>query len=166
MDVAVVSLSAWRVWGVSPELDLLSVFKSDVWPRGEPVDARCLSAGPYQYYPPGFPAETIAGHDAPQSDCMCGLYAWLDPRFIESEGWAHTERDGWRDDKVSHLVLGRVSVFGRVVPTTLGYRAQRMRPKALVRDHPHVGTGAQVTEVAARYGLPLVDWEEAIEWAA
>ena len=156
------SVPAWRVWEVSNGGDLLSAYKTTVlWPRDEAIEAQCLAPGPQQYFTPVEPR-----HPAPQKDCLCGLYGWLDPNFIERERWAFNDLTGWRVEKVSRLVLGRVAVFGRVVPTTLGYRAERMRPRALVSGHPHVGTDAPVAEVAARYGLPLVDWEEALTWAA
>jgi hypothetical protein len=133
----------WRLWRVDPqETRLLSLFVDAVW---EPSTS--------------FTASCIRGHAAPEKDCICGVYALDQLRpysFRDSAFYRPRER---------LFVVGTASLWGRVIPGTLGWRAQHARPMELwvVPAHGFGVGGCSVTElarnIAAVYEVPCKEGE-------
>ncbi len=152
--VGVEAITAWRVWSLSGRRDGSELLlrpvagRSRPWLPMQPAEATC---------------KLVRMHVAPNVDCTCGLYGTHEPDILRK-----TKTPG---------VLGRVSLWGRVVEHELGYRAQfgypqrlrlacylcfwqrsvaRSRPDVvawmgrsylLPLCHPHV-------ELSTRYGMP------------
>jgi hypothetical protein len=101
-------ITAWRAWGVTMGkggLRLKALGVSHVWEPRKMVDATC----------------TKGKHPAPRMDCECGV-------------WAFKELDGLTSalNKYSEVrVLGNVELWGRVIETENGYRAQYAYPSEL-----------------------------------
>ena len=91
---------AWRGWKVSDQGNLVAVSHSTPWPAGGPMHATCQGGG---------------GHKAPDPDCSCGLYCLKDPAHVTRHV---NPRIGGRE------VIGQVSIWGRVIVATEGYRAE------------------------------------------
>jgi hypothetical protein len=122
-----------RCWDVARDGELRSPFRSaDGWPAFERHVARCLP----------FELALLPRHDdaVPAADCCCGIYALnrVDLRL--------------RAGLVRGQVAGTVSLWGRVVRATHGYRAQYAYPRRLVVPGPPRLAAA----VAARYGVPAL----------
>jgi hypothetical protein len=101
-------LQGWRIWRVSNGGDVLeSPVYGDPWRPGEAFEAGC-------------PA-----HPRPVGECGCGVYAVTTrERALEWAAWA-------RSALPYAIVLGRVSLWGRVLPHLTGYRAERAYPYEL-----------------------------------
>lgn len=116
---------AWRVWyGNHDEengFSLWSVTYPVAWPSREPAVAGCRLA------PDNDPTvefkEGWMTHYAPALTCHCGFYAKKD-----LEG---TRRWGIDGHSRGVKILGRVSLWGRVLNFTEGYRAQYAYPYEL-----------------------------------
>jgi hypothetical protein len=149
----------WRAWLVS-EVEgrpLLGgvVFHRQWWPR-EPHVAECLHWRP-QPLRPWRRAEP--DHVAPGLRCRCGLYAA--DSLAEASRYA---RPGRLPEPVRwptlHRVVGRVSLWGRVVECEHGWRASHAYPERLVvptqrangRPVPNAEAIAAALEV---YGVPV-----------
>lgn len=99
-------ITGWRCWGVHETFKLESLGQDTVWEPHQILQAECSVAG---------------GHRAPQMNCTCGI-------------WAFKELDALVEATVSYdniAVLGQVSLWGRVVETENGWRAERAYPREL-----------------------------------
>ncbi len=102
---------AWRVWRLRTNPDsgvvepvLESCLYGDRWPECAAFSAVC------------------AEHDRPSPECDCGVYA-----LATKEAAAELAR--WAQSALPHpIVLGRVQLWGRVLPYSAGYRAERAYP--------------------------------------
>lgn len=119
-------ITAWRAWDVKLtnegwRLDALG--KNCVWEPRKEISARCLNnnsillPNPYGLHP-----TSQLGHPAPQMNCDCGVWAFknLDDLVAAIGNKYKTVR-----------VLGSVSLWGRVIETENGYRAQYAYPSEL-----------------------------------
>ena len=105
---------AWRSWRlrIDPETEgvetvLESCVYGDPWPERQALAAYCPE------------------HAQPEPSCGCGIYA-VTTREAALE-WA-----GWAQAAVPNpIVLGRVQLWGRVLPHSAGYRAQLAYPYEL-----------------------------------
>jgi hypothetical protein len=89
--------------------------------------------------------------DVPAAGCHCGIYA---ARDLETLGRLATP------NLRAPLVVGKVALWGRIIPAELGYRAQFGYPKRLwlvwESLEPLVGhPGARRVGLAAAYGVPV-----------
>lgn len=116
---------AWRKWWVDIDTGLLiSLFKDTVWVPGEKMTATCLAqTGPVHI-------TRRACSSSPQFECQCGIWgvpARDDlPRYGEGPGPRAPEHQ-------SHLiVVGRVTLWGRVIEHDRGWRAQYAYPYELL----------------------------------
>ena len=146
----------WRVWDVV-ELDgslrLCSLAFWSIWLPGCEATATCRRGWVEN---PG----ALAPHAAPAERCTCGLYG---TRTV-AHTLAYSRGVGRRADTV-HRVVGRVSLWGRVVEAEAGWRASCAYPAALYvpslqsrRWRRAVRPGVPVEEVAWRlrdYGVPV-----------
>jgi hypothetical protein len=108
----------WRAWHVEHEDDgphLASWVKGGQWPAGDRLEARCRSFG----------LRGSHRHPAPRRDHGCGIYALrrkaraeaLVSELFENAGGVHAP-----------VALGRVSLWGRVIENTDGWRGQYAYP--------------------------------------
>lgn len=96
-------VEGWRAWSVV-ERDgaylLSSLTRAEAWEPGRPFDATC----------------TRKQHDAPGGRCSCGVYAAADPNELASLG------------RIAGAAIGQVSLWGRLVEHSRGYRAAAAYP--------------------------------------
>jgi hypothetical protein len=128
-----VPLEAYRVWGVTPELRLQSVTSGfcggiTVWTPHEAFSAACLAAS------------SCGG--APNPDHTCGIYAYK--ALTDAMLWAS------KLGRIRPVVIGTVKLWGTVVETTAGWRAEFAYPKALL-------AGRELKPLAAAYGVACDD---------
>jgi hypothetical protein len=105
---------AWRTWRlrINPETEVIqarleSSVYGDAWPERQAFWSYCPE------------------HDKPESTCTCGIYA-VTTRAAALE-WA-----GWAQSTLPNpIVLGRVQLWGRVLPHSTGYRAELAYPYEL-----------------------------------
>jgi hypothetical protein len=114
----------WRVWDVvrtGDELRLRSPSFPLSWPAGEPVKASCRRSPENPSY------GAVSLHATPDRACSCGVYGaaavedaigQLSPRYPVRPG-------------ALHRVIGRVSLWGRVLECEDGWRASLAYPAAL-----------------------------------
>lgn len=105
---------AWRIWRLRADAD-----------RGlvEPLLESCVYGDPWA------PQRTFAAecpdHRRPAPSCGCGVYAVTTREA--ALGWAR-----WAQSALPHpIVLGRVQLWGRVLPHSAGYRAELAYPYEL-----------------------------------
>jgi hypothetical protein len=115
----VTCITAWRAWDVRGEgadVRLEALGKDHVWKPRRMMEAECDKGAAYRAMFGYLPA-----HDAPEADCTCGV-------------WAFKELDGLVSalQKYSRVrVLGTVQLWGKVVETENGYRAEKAYPSEL-----------------------------------
>lgn len=105
---------AWRSWRlrIDPETEAIkpvleSCVYGDLWPERQPFSAYCSE------------------HEKPEPLCGCGIYAVT--TRVAALDWA-----GWAQSALPHpIVLGRVQLWGRVLPHSAGYRAELAYPYEL-----------------------------------
>jgi hypothetical protein len=100
----------WRAWRVVERDDVLrlaSVLYDDVWPEHAPLVARCA-----------------AGHEAPDFDCACGVYAARRPEL------ALRYAVGRNDARTLGRIVGLVALGGDLVEHRHGWRASHAAPLA------------------------------------
>jgi len=124
----------WRYWQLSPGGLLRSVTQKWVeWPPHRPVRARCLEVN----------------HPAPDPDCACGVYATADPDVLKEHGLCLFPDVA--------IVIGEVSLWGRVVSDGPGRRGELAYPTrlSLVVDTVAGGDPDAATGGLSRYGVPV-----------
>jgi hypothetical protein len=96
-------VEGWRAWSVV-ERDgvfvLSSLTRAETWEPGRPFVATC----------------TRTQHDAPGARCSCGVYAAADSDELARLG------------RIAGAALGQVSLWGRLVEHSRGYRAEAAYP--------------------------------------
>lgn len=99
-------ITGWRGWGVSG-MRLTALGQSHEWPRREAMQAACTKS---------------LSHLSPDWDCSCGIWAFKDvDKAVAAIGASYR---GVR-------VIGSVSLWGKVIETENGYRAQYAYPSEL-----------------------------------
>lgn len=119
-------ITGWRAWKLKG--GLLSALGVDAtWPIKEAIRAACRNGG-------------NESHLAPYWNCQCGIWAFKDiDRLVAAIG------SGYSDVSV----LGSVSLWGRVIETENGYRAQYAYPSELWLLNP------ALEELGLLYGVPV-----------
>jgi hypothetical protein len=117
-------ITGWRTWLVVQEGEgfrLRSVVYDALWlPRHELV-ASCLHrALPFSW-------RRRSKHVPPVRGCGCGIYAGREPEDAAD----YLEGRTWADTLTVHRVIGTVSLWGRVVECTHGWRASFAYPKTI-----------------------------------
>lgn len=133
----------WRCWFVLPHEGILRpIFRRGlIWRPGEAQAAIC-------------PDEP---HDAPAEGCMCGLYAVCHPMLLNEIHWDTAPPEGI-EKLPGVLVIGQVSMWGRVIQHERGWRAQHAYP-----THLYVFTTdtALAETLRERYRVPVACGDEA-----
>ena len=99
-------VEGWRAWSVVERDDgyvLSSLTRAEVWEPAEPFTAAC----------------SRSRHHAPGRRCSCGVYAAVDPDELARLG------------RIAGAVVGQVSLWGRMVEHSRGYRAATAYPTRL-----------------------------------
>lgn len=136
-------LVGWRYWRVEGSA-LTSLTRSVYWPARNRYEADC---------------RLVARHGAvPAAGCHCGIYAAKTLDTLKELATPNVRLP---------LVVGKVALWGRVIPAERGYRAQYGYPKQLwlvwESLEPLEQPGAQRIELAAAYGVPAQFCDA--EWA-
>jgi hypothetical protein len=149
----------WRVWLVveeNDELRLASVMYPTVWePRREEI-AHCRP-GDARHVERGQTVLSHAGpHLAPHVRCGCGIYASKGVELAAS----YFDGYGPAVDQPAFRVIGRVSLWGRLIEGDRGYRASHAYPAHLYVPGRSLNGGSDVSpeEVALAltvYGVPV-----------
>jgi hypothetical protein len=107
----------WRAWGLHKfPRGVSSITYPVCWPARKPMRAHCIMAiAKNERTRASFAARP---HDAPASAHVCGIYATKTLDQARSWGQAHAHP----------RILGRVSLWGRVLLFTAGYRAEYAYP--------------------------------------
>jgi hypothetical protein len=117
VETSIEPILGWRVWHVDPAGGprLLSWSRSGHWPEGRRMEARCRA---------------LRGRDAPCRTHACGIHALRE----ESDAAALLRNTGHVGSAFGRLpaAMGRVSLWGRVMENTGGWRAQFAYPYDLV----------------------------------
>jgi hypothetical protein len=129
-------LVGWRYWRVEDHA-LLSLTRTVRWPALEQYEADC---------------RLRARHGpVPAAGCHCGIYAAKDLDALRELATPNLR---------SPLVVGKVALWGRVIPAEHGYRAQYGYPKRLwlvweSLEPLAARPGARRVGLAAAYGVPV-----------
>jgi hypothetical protein len=136
----------WRVWLAREDQGktrLRSLFHDRCWPVREPLAAECLRRQ--------LPLRR-RDHPAPAASCQCGIYAASLARvgsYLEP---------GWKGER-GDPVVGRVSLWGRVVECEQGWRASLAYPERLyvpiLDTKGHEPRAARVALDLTDYGVPV-----------
>lgn len=146
-------LIGWRAWHVidTPDgLRLHSVGRDVAWEPGAPHTATCRRRRAWWRR-----RDRIDLHGAPHADCSCGVWA------VPDAATALTAIDiCGRSWKPIHRIVGRVSLWGRVVEYERGWRAQYAYPAELIvparRLHgPPVPRLDAIRDDLGAYGIPV-----------
>lgn len=152
---AVDAVVGWRIWRACPlrSLDervwaLASIADGEgVWP---PLAAHVACCRHQSIY--GAP-QRMRLHEAPDPDCNCGFWAFK--RYHEAREAAYYYRATTKTlvgiDWL--VVVGRVSLWGRVVECEHGWRGARAYPYALADEG---GNSGLVSILAGRYGIDVI----------
>jgi hypothetical protein len=146
----------WRAWLVvkgGNGFCLRSVVYDTVWlPRRELL-ARCLRRSLSRSLPWWRSVE----HPPPARRCACGIYAAKQP----DEAAVYLEGRSWGDALSVQRVIGRVSLWGRVVECKRGWRASHAYPQVIYvpsTRNSYWRRAEDPQEVAAglaNYGVPV-----------
>jgi hypothetical protein len=123
----------WRYWQVAPSGRLRSVTQRRIeWQPGMALRATCLGAG----------------HRAPDERCDCGVYGARDLASLREHGLCLAPEA---------LVVGRIALWGRLIPDESGWRAEYGQPAHLSVVTKLVPEGELDELVAAlgAYGVPV-----------
>jgi hypothetical protein len=131
----------WRAWVVTETvagLRLGSVLYEEVWTPGTTALATCRRRE-------DFFAEPMPPHPTPSSECGCGFHAARDP--VDALSYLR----GRNEPSTVCRVLGEVALWGRLVETEAGWRAQAAYPVRLyVEEEEAIAAGLAV------YGVPVI----------
>jgi hypothetical protein len=147
----------WRGWFVVESegaLRLCSIVHHTLWPPRQELVASCRAREHRSK------SDLAAKHSAPEAVCRCGIYA------CESAAVATPFLSGSRTPARQTLgfVLGRVSLWGKVVECRRGWRGERAYPASIYVPLPSAegrllfarSPGAETVALALRsYGVPV-----------
>ena len=117
---AIVGWRTWRLRDTPAGLRLVSTIDEAAWPARRPLAASCR----------------LAGHAAPEPGCSCGVHAasqlslpleYLPPHVRASSAFRTPAILGY--DRV--ILIGHVSLWGRVVECEWGWRGELAYPAEL-----------------------------------
>jgi hypothetical protein len=153
----VAPIVGWRGWFVveaEGALRLCSIVYHTLWPPRQELVASCRG-GEHRLVP-----ELPAEHTAPEAACRCGIYACESAAAAAS--FLRSSRAPAR--QTLGLVLGRVSLWGKVVECQRGWRGERAYPAGIYVPRLSAegrfllarSPGAERVALALRsYGVPI-----------
>jgi hypothetical protein len=116
---------AWRTWELCPGRSSmrLSSYRGPRWPLDRPLRATC------RWWAPG---ASPRPHRSPRSGCTCGIHARLQAADFRHP-WVHLRDSGPPGAPLAGPgVFGSLTLSGRIVRYSRGYRAERARPKRII----------------------------------
>ena len=140
----------WRYWRLARDRRKLSSLTGHTqeWPPNKAFAAICRYARRdpsdfrFRYAGGGKPA----AHEAPTEGCTCGVYAARDLKNLRAKMLYG----------LGLMVVGEVSLWGKVIPGTRGYRAQFAYPRRLFVVQRTVDWDQSRTVAALGvYGVPV-----------
>jgi hypothetical protein len=134
---------------------LRSVTAEDMWRPKQPMVADCNISLGYRF-------DLTHGdedHACPDSECKCGIYAVGSLKKL-MEMYDGVSRAYFRFDMERHIaVVGKVKLWGKVIPAQWGWRAQYGYPSNLYIVDTFMGRirnrSARVKEDLKQYGVPV-----------
>jgi hypothetical protein len=145
-------LVGYRGWSVDND-NLYSCYRSVKWPIDGPLVAECLSPTNRELSRPN---EAPKHWVFPEKLCTCGVYALHTyPKLWEVRGDG-TRAATFKPWPPVSSITGVVRGWGKIILGESGFRAQYMRPIALIRRDSKYWTPI-VEAVAYRYGLEIVE---------
>lgn len=118
-------LTGWRGWRVTEdngEWRLQALGQSQIWNPREILTAKCTNGGSGLSQLLGSSTSSKSSHPAPAWDCKCGVWAFRDIDLcVKAIGTEYA----------SVKVIGSVSLWGKVIETEHGWRAQYAYPSEL-----------------------------------
>jgi hypothetical protein len=145
----------WRTWLVVPEGEgfrLRSVIYDALWPARNELVARCL----HRALP--WPWRKRPQHAPPARGCGCGIYAASEP----AEAASYLEGHAAADALSVHRVIGTVSLWGRIVECSRGWRASCAYPKTIYVPATHLPYWLRA-ERADEIALALTDYDVPVQ---
>lgn len=145
-------LLGWRTWRVERH-SLYSLNWDTPWPAQQRLEGGC-----------GFGSQAPGGfsmHEVPFRSCHCGIYAFK--TRAQAESLARRVLDlSWdilTDEEA--VAIGRISIWGRIIETERGYRAQYAYPYDVIVLG---GTERKVQEIREFYAADVSFEEVPREW--
>jgi hypothetical protein len=138
----------WRVWLVVADggaLRLSSVLYPTVWQPGQEMIAECnLSPRLRRHHPP------------PVGECSCGLYAAMSL----TDSISYFDGCGQNSRRSVYRVVGRVSLWGRVIEGERGWRASHAYPARIYVPERCLGgessfSAETIAFALAEYRVPI-----------
>jgi hypothetical protein len=126
---AVEPIVGWRYWRIEAHGRLTSLGAGrQEWRPGEALRARCRHErlDPHDERWRLVDGGAWMPHAAPHEECVCGVYAARDLRTLRSQ----------RLFGLRVMAAGEVSLWGKVIPGRLGYRAEFAYPKSILALRP------------------------------
>ena len=145
----------WRSWLVvrdGDEFRLQSIVYQAHWFPHNELIARCFQR---RF---SFPWSRRAEHAPPTRGCHCGIYAAREPEDAAGYLGGHS----WADSLGVHRVIGTVSLWGRVVECTRGWRGSFAYPKTIYVPAMRRPFRLKV-ELADEVALGLTDYDVPVE---
>ena len=143
-------IRGWRVWQLQDKRLTSVTVDSVVYEPRQATRAECMF--PLGSYLPVLRRTGATFHRAPSERCTCGVYAM---RSLE-----RLLREFRVSDAGSNLVVGEIKLWGRVIVSAAGFRAEFGYPSQLyVRD-----PAAQ--QLLGVYGVPVVVAASLFGWKA
>jgi hypothetical protein len=142
-EISIEPILGWRIWHVDPRPGrpgLRSWSQTADWPAGRRLEAGCRSLLGLGW----------RGHGAPRPGHRCGIYAFRERRDAE----VLLRRLGPVGRAAGRLpaAIGQVSLWGRVIENTGGWRAQFAYPYDLVLVG---GDESLAAELRRRYAVDV-----------
>lgn len=109
-------LRGYRYWWAHRGT-LFSISMGTIWREGV-LQARCNN-------------HTEEG--VPKQKCQCGIYGWYTPE----EALRNHAAEKFGLSKNEGLILGAVSAQGKIVPGTVGFKAEKVKVEAIATDNVH-----------------------------
>jgi len=132
---------AWRTGRVGGQVRLFALGVNVVWEPRQQAEAECKLFGPLAKRAFSSPEQRRRDHEAPHFHCHCGIWG-----FKSLENLLSALGPSYKPS-----VIGKVSLWGRVIETENGFRAQYAYPEQLwpASDSP------SCEEVGLIYGVPV-----------
>ena len=144
-ETSIEPILGWRVWHVdqrSAPPQLRSWSHSAEWPAGDRLEARCRSVRGL--------VRRSRRHPAPRAGHRCGIYAFREREDADAL-LRQLGQVGTRAGRLAAAV-GRVSLWGRVIENTGGWRAEFAYPYDLVL---YGGDEQLAAQLRARYAVDV-----------
>jgi hypothetical protein len=146
---SVTPIVAWRYWRLGGGDGLLRSLtgRHQHWHPGQALHARCrfddVDRSDWRYkMVSGFSPEP---HPAPSEGCTCGLYAARSLEHLRGQMLFGLHR----------MVVGQVSLWGKVIPGQHGYRAEFAYPARLCVFEGVISRDKAVLDSLSAYGVPV-----------